>query len=252
MPRFQYCITILALFLMSSSVYAAHPLITDDTGTQGRGKFQVEVNGGYSRSDSNGVVETGTELAAAIAYGITDTLDLSAGLPYAFLSVEEGGRTTREDGISDMDISMKWRFYETEGFSLAVKPGITLPTGDDEKGLGAGKVGMSVFFIATKELKPLVFHLNLGYIRNENDFAERKDLWHASLASEMGVVERLRLVLNTGIEQNPDRASTAPAFVLAGLIYSVADNLDIDGGLKLGLNNAEADYQLLAGITYRF
>lgn len=29
----------------AGAAFAAHPLITDDTGTQGKGKFQLEVNG---------------------------------------------------------------------------------------------------------------------------------------------------------------------------------------------------------------
>jgi hypothetical protein len=30
---------------------AAHPLITDDAGTQGKGKFQLEVNGQYEHDE---------------------------------------------------------------------------------------------------------------------------------------------------------------------------------------------------------
>jgi hypothetical protein len=33
----------LVVMLCSFSAYAAHPLITDDMGTQGRGKFQVSL-----------------------------------------------------------------------------------------------------------------------------------------------------------------------------------------------------------------
>lgn len=36
---------IAAVVLTSGTAFAAHPLITDDTGTQGQGKFQLEVNG---------------------------------------------------------------------------------------------------------------------------------------------------------------------------------------------------------------
>jgi hypothetical protein len=41
---------LLVLFLSMASgttALAATPLITDDTGTQGRGKFQIELCGGY-------------------------------------------------------------------------------------------------------------------------------------------------------------------------------------------------------------
>jgi len=36
-----------ALLLIAYPSWAAHPLITDDTGTQGKGKFQLELNGQY-------------------------------------------------------------------------------------------------------------------------------------------------------------------------------------------------------------
>ena len=64
------------------------------------------------------------------------------------------------------------RFYEHADLSLAIKPGLTLPTGDDEKGLGTGKATYRLFFIASQEMDPWAFHLNLGYIRNENTLEE--------------------------------------------------------------------------------
>jgi len=47
----------LFLPLFSSSVFAAHPLITDDTGTQGKGRFQMEVNSevNYDKESEAGV-----------------------------------------------------------------------------------------------------------------------------------------------------------------------------------------------------
>jgi hypothetical protein len=33
---------------------------------------------------------------------------------------------------------VKWRFYEKDGLSFAIKPGIILPTGEEDKGLGDG------------------------------------------------------------------------------------------------------------------
>ncbi len=254
MNRFLHAVVVgVFTLLVSVSAYAAHPLITDDTGTQGKGKFQLEVNGAYSRNSSDGIVEKATDLGATLAYGLTDNLDISLGLPYQHISVKADGSSAHESGLSDVELNLKWRFYETEGLSLALNPGVTLPTGDEDRGLGAGRATYSIFFIATKELKPLTFHLNFGYIRNENKFDEQRDIWHASLASEIGLAKDLRLLSNVGIERTPERHSGVhPAFFLVGLIYGVAENFDIDGGIKFGLNRAEADYQILAGIAYRF
>jgi len=250
-----------SLFTVS---FAAHPLITDDTGTQGKGKIQLEINGETSfdkeikSDDDTGkhitVKETGGEVAAALSYGVTDTTDIVFGLPYQWRKVKEDDtETADEDGISDISFEVKWRLFEKDGLSFAFKPGITLPTGDDEKGLGAGRMTYSIFFITTKEIEPFAFHANIGYIRNENKGDERKDIWHASLASEMDVVKDLKLVANIGMEKNPDKgSSTNPAFILGGLIYSVTENIDMDFGVKFGLNKPETDRTLLAGMALRF
>jgi hypothetical protein len=250
---FKRIFAMAVLLLWSGSAFAAHPLITDDTGTQGKGKFQLEVNGGYGHDRDDGVVTTTTQIATTLAYGLSDPVDIILGVPYEHTRIEDSGTVTKGDGIGDMCLELKWRFYENDGLSFALKPGLTLPTGDEEKGLGAGKAGYHLFLVGTKELKPWAFHANLGYIRNENERDERKNLWHASLASTVEVIKDLKLVGNIGIERNVNRnLNNHPAFLLGGFIYSRLENLDIDAGVKVGLNKAESDYVLLAGLTYRF
>jgi hypothetical protein len=43
-----------------------------------------------------------------------------------------------------------------------------------------------------------------------------------------------------------------PAFILGGVIYSITESLDIDFGIKAGLNDVETDYAFLAGLAFRF
>jgi hypothetical protein len=243
----------IVLLVTAGSAFAAHPLITDDTGTQGKGNFQLELNSEFAHEDEDGATEDAFEFTSVLSYGIVDTVDIVLGIPYQHIRLKEDGQKDTEDGLSDISLELKWRFYEKDGLSFALKPGLTLPTGDDEKGLGAGKVTYSAFFITTKEIEPWAFHLNLGYIRNENKADERKNLWHASVAAEYGITEKLMLVGNTGIEQNADRnVNTHPAFILGGVIYSLSENLDIDFGVKAGLNEPETDYAILAGLAWRF
>ena len=150
-------------------------------------------------------------------------------------------------------LALKWRFYEKDGLSFALKPGVTLPTGNDEKCLGSGRTTYSMFFIATKELEPYAIHLNLGYKRNENKADDREDLWHASLAGEMKIIKDLKIVANIGMDRNPDKCSGSdPAFILGGIIYSIRENLDIDFGLKSWFNKSDTGYSALAGLTLRF
>ena len=235
------------------AAFAMHPLITDDAGTIGAGKYQLEVNGEYGHEKENGVTTETTQGAASLSYGLNESMDLIIGLPYQHVRATDDTTVMTDNGFADTSLEVKWRLYEHDDWSLALKPGITLPTGDDEAGLGAGKASYRLFSIISKEMNPWAFHLNLGYIRNENTLNEEKDIWHASIASTFAVTDTLKAVANLGVESNRDElANSDPAFILAGLIYTLAEGLDLDCGIKYGLNSAETDYTVLAGVTWKF
>lgn len=238
---FLFCFLLLSFSVVGNS-YAAHPLISDDAGTTGTGKFNLEMNAEYA--NDNGDSET--QLAATLSAGIRENIDLVVSVPYLFTRIDEGSETLKEDGFSDISMEVKWRFYEKEGLSFAIKPGIIFPTGEEDKGLGDGKAAYSLHFLTTKELDPVTLHLDLGYIKKRK---ELRDVWHYSLAAEYGLSKPLTLVANIGGETNPDRESNVhPLFLLGGIIYKINESFGIDFGLKTGLNKAEADYTVLAGI----
>jgi len=232
---------------------AAIPLITDDTGTQGKGKFQLEILGEYGHDKEEGIKEETQGATASFSYGVLDPVDIVLSVPYAFWETKDSECTEKDEGFSDLAIEAKWRFFEREGFSFALKPGLTLPTGDEDKGLGAGRATGSLFLIVSKEVSPWAFHLNLAYIRNENKNDERYNLWHASLASSYEIFKQLKLVGDIGIETNPDRCSSVdPAYILGGIIYSPLENFDIGLGIQGGLTDTETDLSVRGGIAWRF
>ena len=247
----------MALFV-SSVAWGAHPLITDDAETQGKGKVQVEFNSRFDsdKETTNGVTaeSTGAEVMTILSYGLTDNTDLVLSLPYQWGKVKEEGITVYDEkGISDTTLEVKWRFFEKDGLMLALKPGVIFPTGNESRGLGAGRIGYHAFFIGTKEAEPWEFHVNVGYIGNENKVDEEKNIWHVSLAAEYAVFKNLELVGNIGIERNRDKtASGNPAFILGGIVYEVSENFSLDCGVKYGLTSAETDWSLLAGMAFRF
>jgi hypothetical protein len=233
-------------FIFTGSVYAAHPLISDDPGTCGTGKFNIEMNAEYA--NDNGDSET--QIAATLSAGVRENIDLVVSVPYIFTSIDEGSEILREDGLSDITMEVKWRFYEKDGLSFAIKPGIVVPTGEENKGLGDGKAAYSLHLLTSKEIDTVTLFLDLGYIKNRK---ELRDIWHYSLAAEYAVSKPLTLVANIGGETNPDRESNVnPLFLLGGMIYKINENLSFDFGLKTGLNKAEADYTVLAGIILDF
>ena len=207
------------LSLMSWNLcFAIHPLITDDAETQGKGNVQLEITGEYSHDHHDGVEEKTAQPETILTYGLLEKVDMILTVPYQYTRTEQGGIMNSEQGLSDLSLDVKWRFYEQDGLALAVKPGMTLPTGNEKKGLGAGEATYGVYFITTKEHDPWTSHVNLGYLRNENKIGEKKDIWHASLATEFEISEGLELVGNIGVETNKDKTSeTPPAFLLGGI-----------------------------------
>lgn len=248
----------LAGLLCAPSSLAARPLITDDSGTMGKGKVQletgVEVSSWKDTEDGVETKENITEASVALTYGLTESIDLVAGIPYAWRKVKEDGITVFDKNrFSDTSLEMKWRFFEKNGFGLALKPGITLPTGKYEDEFGSGRVTYGVTFIASKELDPFAFHVNVGYTRNENKLDERRDLWGASVAATYQVIKGLNVVGNVGLERNTDpERGTMPAFGLVGFNYAVTDYMVIDAGYKFGLNKQEVDHAVIVGLTFNF
>jgi len=260
MKRIMKRMSLIVCFLM---VFASTSFATDDTGTQGKGKFQLEVASEftYDKETVGGVTTRvrGGELATTLSYGIIDNVDIVLGLPYQWAKTKEDGTVTSDvDGISDISLEAKWRFFEQDGLSFAFKPGITLPTGDENKELGIGRASYGLGFITTKEIEPWAFHFNLGYTYNNYKLqahrdAYRENIWHISAASEVEVVKDLKAVVDIGMETNPDKTSnTHPAYILGGLSYLISENIEVSLGIKGGLNKPETDLTFLAGIAFGF
>lgn len=256
-------VAVLVILAAVTASFAAHPLITDDAGTQGRGRFQLEVNSEFSfdkEADAGLTTRvTGGEVSTILSYGITDNLDVILGVPYRWFKIEDDDSViSQENGISDISFEIKWRLFEKGGYGLALKPNVSLPAGKENKGLGIGRLSYGGVLIATKEIEPWAFHLNVSYTHNEykrgdDRDANRKGIWHVSFASEYEAVEDLRLVANIGMERNPDKSeNTHPAIILGGLIYSIHEQFDINAGVKGGLNKPETDLAVLAGMAWRF
>ena len=168
--------SLILLLVLADVAFAAHPLITDEANTQGRGNVQVEINGQISinkfkESDDYGepltIRSRESELKTTVSYGIVDSVDALVTIPYQWETIETGSSTFfHEDGVADVALEMKWLFLEKNGFLFALKPGITLPVGDTDKNLGSGRLNGRLFLIATREMTYGNLHLHIGYIRN--------------------------------------------------------------------------------------
>lgn len=241
----------LLLAVVPGVAHAAHPFVTDDTGTQGKGGWQFELTADQSRVKEDGVTSRNFEAGAALTYGVTGTLDLGVAVPYVRTKTD-GEAAVR--GVGDATIQGKWRFYENEsGWSIALKPAITLPTGNEDRGLGAGRSTASLGVLAQYQKDAWAWMVNGGYTHNNNKVGERRNLWNASTAVLYSPNDQWTLGADVGVSRNPDVAtSRALSYGLLGVQYHINKDLDVDVGYRRTLHSGPVEHTVGAGLTVRW
>lgn len=254
--------SVVAVVLTAAAGTAAafQPLITDDTGTQGKGGNQLEA--GYARTTDKlaGEKDVTGETPLVYTRGVTDELDLYAGFTHLRL-VPAGAASHR--GLGNAALGAKWRFFEEdEGkFSFALKPELQLPvsTGNEARGLGTARASYGLGLLMTKETGFGAVHANLVVIRvNYEDSAlndaERRTQYRLSVAPVWDVTEQWKLALDVGVMTNPDPGMNRRAgYVELGTIYSHSKDLDFALGVIQGTSDGPVkSVQWTAGLTWRF
>lgn len=240
------------LYLPTGS-YAAHPLITEDTATQGQGNFQFELTNEHNVIHAADVEQQTVLTSSVLTYGASDNADVILTVPYLRLGAAALDGTPAESGFTDTGLDLKWRFYEKERVSFALKPGLTFPTGEYTRNLGTGRVTWSAYLTASYQPGPWNLLLHLGHVHHNNSASERRDIWHASTAVVRQLGEVLQLVVDTGIDTNTDRSARSnPTFLITGLIWSVRNNFDVDLGYRWESSDLQHAHALLAGLALRW
>jgi len=245
----RHC-ALLFVLAWALDVFAAHPLLTEDTGTQGAEKFELELGNAWTRDGGDRAYEFGPQLS----YGLLPNLDSILRPTWIALRTADDAAAITARSAGDTAIDIKWRFYESGAVSVATRAGIGAPTGDAARGLGAGKATYHVLAAVSVHTAPLALHANLGYTRVHGDALNRRDLFHASTAAVVTIDSSWQLLLyDIGVDTNPERTqATPPGIVRIGAIYTVRRGCDVDFGYQARLNGAAAARVLLAGLTVRW
>ena len=229
----------------TGTAQAAHPLQTEDTGTQGVGNIELENGLTWSRAGS----ARDFIYQPQVSYGLTPTVDL-IGQP-SWLNHRDESGTLRDGGDTNLDA--KWRFFGSAPLSLALRAGATLATNGQGLGNPHGKVAAHGLIAATYDAAPFTVHANLGLAQTPNDSGQRTHIAGASAAFMWAVSERLILTVDGSTSSNPDpRRKSWPATLLAGAIYTIKPGLDADIGWQSSLGPITRTRQWLVGLTYRF
>jgi hypothetical protein len=232
--------------LCAGGAMAAHPLQTEDTGTQGAGNVEFENGLSWARSDGAKVFVYQPQ----ISYGVTPSFDLIV-QPSWLRSRAAGGDTA--SGWGDTNLDGKWRFYGEAPLSLGIRAGATLATSQQGLGNPHGKTTAHAVLVATFDAAPFTVHGNVGMVQNPSGTGQRAHTVLVSSALMWAVTEQFILTADAGAQSNPDPARKSwPATLLGGVIYSATPSLDLDLGYQSSVRSTVATREWLMGITYRF
>jgi hypothetical protein len=126
---------LLWVLVLPLPVDAAHPLITEDTATQGSGKFELEIGNAWTRDGPDRSFELGPQLS----YGALPHLDLIVRPTWLAQRSSIDGDAVDARGAGDTAADIKCQFFQRDKLTLAVRAGINAPTGDADRDLGSGK-----------------------------------------------------------------------------------------------------------------
>lgn len=215
---------------LACPAHAYHPMVTDDTGTQGSGGNQLELGYDYDRNALGAPSGGSHSFPVTYTRGVGGALDLFAGQVRMCGGVE---------GWSNVGLGAKWRFYSdgASGLSLGLEPEVQLPVSaaDEAKGLGNGRLSYALTFLMARNTSFGQVFANAMAARE--NFADasitiRRSQYRLSVAPVLDVAQAWRVALDMGLKTNPDgNGRYLMSYMEVGTVYSPSAAMDLSVGV---------------------
>ncbi|HYP31633.1 MAG TPA: transporter [Burkholderiaceae bacterium] len=179
------CLTV-PLCLAAMAAHAGPPFLTDDPEPVDAG--HAEINAIYQETRSSdgraGV------LSGEVNYGCARETQCHVALPAAF---DRPGAGPLRVGLGDVELGVKYRFLHDDdpGWSAAVYPTVTLPTGDAPRGLGNGRAQLLLPLWVQRTVGPWSLDAGVGWLANPA--RDARDSWFAGLLAQRSFGDQFSL-----------------------------------------------------------
>lgn len=227
------------------------------------GHFQLEMdifNYSYDRYNPG---RTGTRVETLgiapinVKAGLLNNVDVQLLIdPYIHVRSHDraGGGVKHQRGFGDTTVRMKWNLWgNDEGeTAMAVMPFVTFPTHQDDLGSDAVEGGLMVPF--TADLPGgwgFGVMTEVDVIRDGDDdgyhpeFINVISFGHSIVGDLAGFVEFFSAV-------STERDSDWIGAFDTGLTYKLTEDIQLDGGVYIGLTRAAEDWRPFLGLSWRF
>ena len=228
--------------------HAAHPLISEDTGTQGAGHFELELGTAFARVEDGHVFELDPQLS----YGVRGDVDAIVRPSLLHLSGRPADEAGRRGGFGPTALDVKWRVASWDAMSAGTRFGVDLPT--SSPGIGPQRAGWHALAMVTYDASGTLATANVAYTRLSGEDPQlRRNVWRVSAAAVRNVRDDLRLLIDLATSRPEERElGTWRSVALVGAIARIPPGIDVDVGYQFRLNNAGPRPTWLAGMTLRW
>jgi hypothetical protein len=248
-------LAIVGLLGLTLDLYAGRPLVTDDADPVERGRVEVEF----------GIeLETSTQsytLTApfAFGFGLTDWLEVSI-KPSVLYVDDQDAAPRRVAGAGDLVLEAKARLPFTPfDLDLALVPSLKIPTADEDRGLGTGKVDGGALFVITKEFtETRKLHFNVGYtVTGKTPEARLQDVLFIGLAGETTIPglaeERLQFVAEVFGTTKEEEEGRGDIQGRLGVRYLAVEDLVLDAAIGRSFTSRpQVEFFATVGLTWTF
>lgn len=145
----------LFIVAFAPSMAVAKTFSVDSTSTDQQPQF--EIGGEWKKSPSK---TSWKAPKLKFTTPINDRWEVAIELPYRIIEPKHGDT---EHGIGDLELESKLNFYQGDHLSFAIKPEITLPSGDQNRGLGEGAWGYELPLIMNYTIHSWKLGSEIGY-----------------------------------------------------------------------------------------
>lgn len=183
--------------------------------------------------------------------------DLEFGGRVGFGSTDAPGGFPDGSGATDLDLWAKLRLVGDADTHFAFGALATVPTGDDQAGLGFDSFGLQLFASLRQRIRGLTVAGNIGVRLNEDGqvFGVEIDGENSPFLAGAAIVplsDTLSLIGEARIEGERFDGLDEDARLLGGVNWTVGDRGLVRAAVSLGLTDGAPDSQLIAGYAYTF